>query len=107
QLYKYNYDLYEKDRAVQERRRSNRLNPKQEWKTFGRPNLEREIAKEKKQEKRKFDNRMELPMEEDEDEQLDGQPMYERPVGPNVPKGYRYSKKRGEYYDSLEGIRKW
>ena len=46
-------------------------------------------------------------MEEDEGEQLDDQPMYDRPVGPNISKGFRYSKKRGEYYDSLEGLRKW
>ncbi|RGB29220.1 hypothetical protein C1646_672605 [Rhizophagus diaphanus] len=42
-----------------------------------------------------------------EEYELDDQPLYEKPIGPNVPKGYRYSKKRGEYYDSMAGIRKW
>ncbi|CAB4492600.1 unnamed protein product [Rhizophagus irregularis] len=101
QLYSYDRDLYEKDNLVQERRRSNRLNPTQGWKTFGKPNLDEEILK-RKGEEQKYRNRVETPMEEEE-----RQTLYSREAEPNIPKGYRYSKKRGEYYDSMEGINKW
>ncbi|CAG8735396.1 11512_t:CDS:2 [Rhizophagus irregularis] len=40
----------------------------------------------------------------------DEQPMYNRPIGPdntNIPKRYKWSKKRGEYYDTMEGINRW
>ncbi|CAB5303780.1 unnamed protein product [Rhizophagus irregularis] len=104
QLYSYDRDLYEKDNLVQERRRSNRLNPTQGWKTFGKPNLDKEIM-ERKGEEQKYRNRVETPMEEEEEEER--QTLYSREAGPNIPKRYRYSKKKGEYYDSMEGINKW
>ncbi|CAB4491736.1 unnamed protein product [Rhizophagus irregularis] len=106
QLYSYNRDLYEKDNPVQERRRSNRLNPVQGWKVFGKPDLDKEIA-ERGKEEYKYRNRREVPMEEYVG---DEQPMYDRPVGPdntNIPKRYKWSKKRGEYYDTMEGINRW
>ncbi|PKY13099.1 hypothetical protein RhiirB3_424844, partial [Rhizophagus irregularis] len=43
QLYSYERDLYEKDNPVQERRISNRINPVQGWKNFGKPNLDKDI----------------------------------------------------------------
>ncbi|CAB4483949.1 unnamed protein product [Rhizophagus irregularis] len=49
-------------------------------------------------------------MDEDEpidDQSIDDQPMYDKPIELKIPKGYRYSKRRGEYYDSLVGLRKW
>ncbi|GBC25854.2 ribonuclease H-like domain-containing protein [Rhizophagus irregularis DAOM 181602=DAOM 197198] len=106
QLYNYDRDLYEKDNPVQERRRSNRINPKQGWKNFGKPNLDKEIE-ERGKEEYKYRNRREVPMEEDVG---DEQPMYDRPIGPNntnIPKRYKWSKKRGEYYDTMEGINRW
>ncbi|EXX54197.1 hypothetical protein RirG_236830 [Rhizophagus irregularis DAOM 197198w] len=106
QLYNYNRDLYEKDNPVQERRRSNRLNPMQGWKVFGKPDLDKEIA-ERGKEEYKYRNRKGVPMEEYVG---DEQPMYNRPIGPdntNIPKRYKWSKKRGEYYDTMEGINRW
>ncbi|EXX53199.1 hypothetical protein RirG_246200 [Rhizophagus irregularis DAOM 197198w] len=105
QLYSYERDLYEKDNPVQERRRSNRINPAQGWKNFGKPNLDKDIV-ERGKEDYKYRNREETPMEEKEDEQ----PMYDRPIGPdntNIPKRYKWSKKRGEYYNTMEGINRW
>ncbi|PKY63448.1 hypothetical protein RhiirA4_433185 [Rhizophagus irregularis] len=100
QLYSYDRDLYEKDNPVQERRRNNRLNPVQGWKVFGKPNLDKEIV-ERGREEYKYKNRVEAPMEEDE------QPI-NRPIGKdNIPKGYKWSKKRGEYYDTMAGIKRW
>ncbi|CAB4416254.1 unnamed protein product [Rhizophagus irregularis] len=107
QLYNYDRDLYKKDNPVQERRRSNRINPKKEWQVFGKPNLEKEIAKQEKQKQKAIRNRKKIPMEEDEE---DEQPMYDEPIGPsntNIPKRYKWSKKRGEYYDTMEGINRW
>ncbi|CAB4478935.1 unnamed protein product [Rhizophagus irregularis] len=104
--FSYDRDLYEKDNPVQERRRSNRLNPMQGWKVFGKPDLDKEIA-ERGKEEYKYRNRRETPMEEYVG---DEQPMYNRPVGPdntNIPKRYKWSKKRGEYYDTMEGINRW
>ncbi|PKY59540.1 hypothetical protein RhiirA4_482354 [Rhizophagus irregularis] len=90
QLYNYDRDLYKKDNPVQERRRSNRINPKKEWQVFGKPNLEKEIARQEKQKQRAIRNRKEIPMEEDEENELeDEQPMYSSPIGPsntNIPK---------------------
>ncbi|CAG8756521.1 11601_t:CDS:2, partial [Rhizophagus irregularis] len=100
QLYSYNRDLYEKDNPVQERRRSNRLNPVQGWKVFGKLDLDKEIA-ERGKEEYKYRNRREVPMEEY---------VGDEPVGPdntNIPKRYKWSKKRGEYYDTMEGINRW
>ncbi|GBC41200.2 ribonuclease H-like domain-containing protein [Rhizophagus irregularis DAOM 181602=DAOM 197198] len=88
QLYSYNRDLYEKDNPVQERRRSNRLNPVQGWKVFGKLDLDKEIA-ERGKEEYKYRNRREVPMEE------------------YVGDEYKWSKKRGEYYDTMEGINRW
>ncbi|CAB4478493.1 unnamed protein product [Rhizophagus irregularis] len=105
QLYSYERDLYEKDNPVQERRISNRINPVQGWKNFGKPNLDKDIV-ERGKEDYKYRNREETPMEEEEDEQL----MYDRPIGPdntNIPKRYKWSKKRGEYYNTMEGINRW
>src|SRR6185369_9288973 len=104
QLYSYDRDLYEKDNPVQGRKRSNRINPTQGWKNFGKPNLDKEII-EKGKEEYKFRNRRETPMEEE-----DKQPMYDRSIGPdntNIPRRYRWSKKKGDYYDTMEGINKW
>ncbi|GBC11404.2 ribonuclease H-like domain-containing protein [Rhizophagus irregularis DAOM 181602=DAOM 197198] len=106
QLYNYDRDLYEKDNPVQERRRSNRINPVQGWKVFGKPDLDKEIA-ERGKEEYKYRNRREVPMEEDVG---DEQPMYDRPIGPdntNIPKRYKWSKKKGGYYDTMEGINRW
>ncbi|UZN99367.1 uncharacterized protein OCT59_000644 [Rhizophagus irregularis] len=105
QLYSYERDLYEKDNPVQERRRSNRINPVRGWKNFGKLNFDKDIV-ERGKEDYKYRNREETPMEEEEDEQ----PMYNRPIGPdntNIPKRYKWSKKRGEYYDTMEGINRW
>ncbi|CAG8611509.1 2147_t:CDS:2 [Rhizophagus irregularis] len=94
-----------KDNPVQERRRSNRINPVRGWKNFGKLNFDKDIV-ERGKEDYKYRNREETPMEEEEDEQ----PMYNRPIGPdntNIPKRYKWSKKRGEYYDTMEGINRW
>ena len=106
QLYSYDRDLYEKDNPVQERRRSNRINPEKGWKTFGKPNLDKEII-ERKLDEQNYRKRAEVPMEE---YLGDEQPMYDRPIGPdntNIPKRYKWSKKRGGYYDTMEGINRW
>ncbi|CAG8750417.1 3081_t:CDS:2, partial [Rhizophagus irregularis] len=104
QLYNYERDLYEKDNPV--RRRSNRINPTQGWKNFGKPNLDKDIV-ERGKEEYKYRNRKEIPMEE---YMGDEQPMYDGPIGldnTNISKRYKWSKKRGEYYDTMEGINRW
>ncbi|CAB5348800.1 unnamed protein product [Rhizophagus irregularis] len=104
QLYNYERDLYEKDNPV--RRRSNRINPTQGWKNFGKLNLDKDIV-ERGKEEYKYRNRKEIPMEE---YMGDEQPMYDGLIGPdntNIPKRYKWSKKRGEYYDTMEGINRW
>ena len=106
QLYSYDRDLYEKDNPVQERRKSNRINPERGWKVFGKPNLDKEIMGRKLDEQN-YRKKVEVLMKEDEE---DEQSMYDRPIGPdntNIPKRYKWSKKRGQYYDTMEGINRW
>jgi hypothetical protein len=94
QLYKYDHDLYEKDNAVQGRRRSNRLNPMKGWQNFGKPNLGEEMAEAQ--------NRMNI------DNNRNEQPMYNQPIGPKqLPKGMRWSNKRNQMYDPAKGLREW
>ncbi|RGB35235.1 hypothetical protein C1646_759627 [Rhizophagus diaphanus] len=68
-LYKYDYDLYNKDNPVTERRRSNRLNPLEGWRTFGKPNLDKEVLEKARQDEQ-VRNRVEAPMDEDNDGEL-------------------------------------
>ncbi|EXX68297.1 hypothetical protein RirG_106500 [Rhizophagus irregularis DAOM 197198w] len=93
QLYSYDRDLYEKDNPV--RRRSNRLNPVQGWKVFGKLDLDKDIVERGKkninigiEEKFQWKNMWEMS----------NQCMMDR---------YKWSKKRGEYYDTMEGINRW
>ena len=50
QVYQFDRELYEKDNhQIKERRRSNRLNLKQGWQTFGKPDLKRKNSMSSKQ----------------------------------------------------------
>ncbi|RGB21600.1 hypothetical protein C1646_777654 [Rhizophagus diaphanus] len=98
QLYRYEYDLYRKDNLKEEKRRDNRLNPLKGWQTFGKSDLNKEIARREYDERMK--NRVTIPMDEDNDIRGD-RPMYDQPIEIKIPEGYRYSKERGEWYNPL------
>ncbi|PKC52538.1 hypothetical protein RhiirA1_481268 [Rhizophagus irregularis] len=93
-----NLQLY--NNPVQERRRSNRINPTQGWKNFGKPNLDKDIE-ERGKEEYKYRNREEIPMELEEDEQ----PMNDKLTGPGINRWKEAGGKRRPRKDNIIGVR--
>ena len=94
QIYQFDRELYEKDNhQIKERRRSNRLNPEEgRERKFRKPNVREEITG--------VQNRMNVDIEGNQD--------YDQPIGPNpIPKGMKWSNRRNQMYDPMEGLRRW
>ena len=95
QIYQFDRELYEKDNhQIKERRRSNRLNPEEGRKRFRKPSLREEIAG--------VQNGMNI------DNNTERNQIYDQPIGPNpIPKGMKWSNRRNQMYDPMEGLRRW